>query len=204
MTTVAHLAEIVTRTESGVGQIGRGQDNLLFRVGGICRPRRGGSWRALRQSPSAHVCLPRKAAPQGEKSKRLASCRLREGPHRLHTCPSISTVRARALELSHHLPLPWNLHGLSSHWHDGNEQPSPVALLPSSHCSPNSSTLLPHTGNWHDGNEQPSPLTVLPSSHSSPWSMIPSPHSAGLIADDSKTALATTTSTTTATLLSIR
>ena len=51
------------------------------------------------------------------------------------------------------------------------EQPSPLAALPSSHCSPGSTVASPQMGSrWHVG-EQPSPVAVLPSSHASPGSM---------------------------------
>jgi hypothetical protein len=48
------------------------------------------------------------------------------------------------------------------------EQPSLSIELPSSHCSPASTMLLPHVPDsvWHV-DEQPSPLVVLPSSHCS-------------------------------------
>src|SRR6185369_14955808 len=55
------------------------------------------------------------------------------------------------------------------------EQPSPLVVLPSSHCSPLSTLPLPHTGSMVQEAEQPSPGTSLPSSHSSPGSTLPSP-----------------------------
>src|SRR5206468_2974237 len=61
-----------------------------------------------------------------------------------------------------------------SHW-QVDEQPSPDTVLPSSHCSPASTTPLPHSGGGGgvsivQSAEQPSPSTVLPSSHCSPAS----------------------------------
>src|SRR5204862_196313 len=46
------------------------------------------------------------------------------------------------------------------------EQPSPLALLPSSHCSPGSTRPLPQVSNRQS--KQPSPLALLPSCHCSP------------------------------------
>src|SRR5881628_2080041 len=48
------------------------------------------------------------------------------------------------------------------------EQPSPDTVLPSSHCSPASTTPSPQRGSRWQVAEQPSPETVLPSSHCSP------------------------------------
>src|SRR6266571_7205536 len=95
-----------------------------------------------------------------------------------------------------HRPLPQNC----STWQVA-EQPSPLVVLPSSHCSPGSSVPLPHTAAQSCGQdrgsslasqtrlphrtpsaqpaEQPSPFAVLPSSHCSPASSTPSPHTAG-------------------------
>ena len=70
------------------------------------------------------------------------------------------------------------------------EQPSPLALLPSSHCSPLrilpsphlAMQALPTTRHWYpvstvlQSAEQPSPLAVLPSSHCSLPSRTPLPH----------------------------
>src|SRR5579863_4888251 len=69
------------------------------------------------------------------------------------------------------------------------EQPSPLTVLPSSHCfvvSPGNSSPLPHTvvhapgpvghlGSRRQKGEQPSPVTSLPSSHCSEPSTILSP-----------------------------
>src|SRR5580704_5265251 len=72
-------------------------------------------------------------------------------------------------------------------------QPSPDTVLPSSHCSPMSSSTTPSPQNsifWHgcpglgqvhpgsraQVEEQPSPETVLPSSHCSLPATWPSPH----------------------------
>src|SRR5262245_52184822 len=68
------------------------------------------------------------------------------------------------------LPQPVNLQLLS--------QPSPLTLLPSSHCSPGSRCPLPQ-GIWHV-EEQPSPFAVLPSSHCSPGSTMPLPQPVNL------------------------
>jgi hypothetical protein len=72
-------------------------------------------------------------------------------------------------------------------WHV-DEQPSPLIVLPSSHCSFPVTTPSPHKGahglagtrQIHPGSvmqvdEQPSPLVVLPSSHSSVPSSTPLP-----------------------------
>src|SRR5439155_1039421 len=56
------------------------------------------------------------------------------------------------------------------------EQPSPDTVLPSSHCSPGSTTPSPQRGSRWQVAEQPSPERVLPSSHCSPGSRIPLPH----------------------------
>lgn len=70
--------------------------------------------------------------------------------------------------------------------HIGLTQQAPLlTALPSSHCSPSSSTPSPHAGGVHDGQEQPSPLIVFPSSHSSLPSTMPSPHSCSRTADES-------------------
>ena len=55
--------------------------------------------------------------------------------------------------------------------------PSPLALLPSSHCSPRSMFPSPQTGVASSVQTalQPSPLTLPPSSHSSPVFSSPSP-----------------------------
>ena len=58
------------------------------------------------------------------------------------------------------------------------EQPSPLLVLPSSHCSPVSTMPLPQTApgvSFWQVEEQPSPLLVLPSSHCSPVSRRPLP-----------------------------
>src|SRR4051812_20177966 len=47
------------------------------------------------------------------------------------------------------------------------EQPSPSIRLPSSHCSPFSTTPLPQTASILQSAEQPSPSLLFPSSHSS-------------------------------------
>src|SRR5690606_25762417 len=56
------------------------------------------------------------------------------------------------------------------------EQPSPLVVLPSSHCSPGSTVPLPQRSSSSQVAEQPSPLVVLPSSHCSPGSTVPLPH----------------------------
>src|SRR2546426_416398 len=56
------------------------------------------------------------------------------------------------------------------------EQPSPDTVLPSSHCSPASTTPSPQRGSRWQVAEQPSPETVLPSSHCSPGSRMWLPH----------------------------
>jgi hypothetical protein len=60
------------------------------------------------------------------------------------------------------------------------EHPSPLVVLPSSHCSPGSSFPSPHVAldapSFVHVAEQPSPLTTLPSSHSSPGSIAAFPH----------------------------
>ena len=70
--------------------------------------------------------------------------------------------------------------GFSSILHS-ESQPSPLSVLPSSHCSPASMTSLPHTGaggpSITHAALQPSPSCLLPSSHCSPSSSLPSPHS---------------------------
>ena len=54
-------------------------------------------------------------------------------------------------------------------------QASPLVVLPSSHCSPGSTTPLPQRGVVQLVS-QASPLVALPSSHCSPGSMMPLPH----------------------------
>lgn len=77
-----------------------------------------------------------------------------------------------------------------STWHV-EEHPSPLALLPSSHCSPVTMSLSPQIGTqtvspmllhaqFHPGSSlhvelQPSPEAVLPSSHCSPRTISLSP-----------------------------
>ena len=52
-----------------------------------------------------------------------------------------------------------------SFWHAA-EQPSPLVVLPSSHCSELTSNVpLPHNPSLLQVAEQPSPLVLLPSSH---------------------------------------
>src|SRR3569623_499400 len=64
------------------------------------------------------------------------------------------------------------------------EQPSPSAVLVSSHCSLPVTAPAPHTVSAvsivHVA-VQPSPLAVLPSSHCSPLSRKPSPHTGALL-----------------------
>src|SRR5258706_11833218 len=55
-------------------------------------------------------------------------------------------------------------------------QPSPLALLPSSHCSTPSLVPLPQAVSITQVLLQPSPLALLPSSHCSAASTRPSPH----------------------------
>src|SRR5712671_4720214 len=70
-----------------------------------------------------------------------------------------------------------------------DEQPSPLMVLPSSHClvSPGNSRPLPQAvahgppaggqvGSSRQNGEQPSPVVVLPSSHCSEPCLTPSPH----------------------------
>jgi len=76
------------------------------------------------------------------------------------------------------MPLP---HGFLTSTRQSDEQPSPLAVLPSSHPSIAMSTMPspqtePTVSDLHT-DEQPSPLAVLPSTHCSPLSTIPSPHS---------------------------
>src|SRR5438067_3038812 len=59
-------------------------------------------------------------------------------------------------------------------------QPSAGLSLPSSHCSPTSTTPSPQRSIFLQSAEQPSPPLVLPSSHSSPGPTTPSPQRASL------------------------
>src|SRR5262245_36066262 len=80
---------------------------------------------------------------------------------------------------------PWS-HRVGSHASGDSssqvaEQPSPSSVLPSSHCSPRSSTPLPQTGDppctrWHWASHRSSGLPLeVPSSHCSPGSTTPLP-----------------------------
>src|SRR5215813_13793933 len=69
----------------------------------------------------------------------------------------------------------WTIPSPQTSWRHTCEQPSPLWVLPSSHCSAPSRKPLPHK-EVAQAPEQESPSRVLPSSHCSNGSREPLPH----------------------------
>ena len=179
---VSHCSPL-SRTESPH----RGSAQFVRHMSGsavlFSAPKSHSSGSSLRPSPQTLGSSMRQAASQPSPS---ALCAVQFPPAILHWSAACGVVQRRPLldpplqvpPKSHCSPSEGSKvafpHGRSSSW-QVNEQPSPLCVFLSSHCSPASLSPLPQTLSKAHRAEHPSPLIVFPSSQLSVPSGIPLP-----------------------------